>query len=189
MFRDLYWKKGVSWIRRLKQYEQVLFLLLLHQMNQDQKNTMPRSNLLTANGYAEMVVRHPIWVCLISLILVMISALGVRHIGFSSDYRDFFSEDNKYLVSFDNLQDTFSRDDSIFILIHNEEGEVFEKQVLMLVKELTKQAWETPFASRVDSLSNFQHSWANNDDLYVDCLLYTSPSPRDATLSRMPSSA
>ena len=26
-------------------------------------------------------------------------------------------------------------------------------------------------------------------DLYNDCLLYTSPSPRDATLSRMPSSA
>ena len=26
-------------------------------------------------------------------------------------------------------------------------------------------------------------------DLYKDCLLYTSPSPRDATLSRMPSSA
>ena len=25
--------------------------------------------------------------------------------------------------------------------------------------------------------------------LYADCLLYTSPSPRDATLSRMPSSA
>ena len=25
--------------------------------------------------------------------------------------------------------------------------------------------------------------------LYPDCLLYTSPSPRDATLSRMPSSA
>ena len=27
------------------------------------------------------------------------------------------------------------------------------------------------------------------DDKHVDCLLYTSPSPRDATLSRMPSSA
>ena len=26
-------------------------------------------------------------------------------------------------------------------------------------------------------------------DIYVTCLLYTSPSPRDATLSRMPSSA
>ena len=27
------------------------------------------------------------------------------------------------------------------------------------------------------------------DTLHTDCLLYTSPSPRDATLSRMPSSA
>ena len=27
------------------------------------------------------------------------------------------------------------------------------------------------------------------DDFYVSCLLYTSPSPRDSTLSRMPSSA
>ena len=26
-------------------------------------------------------------------------------------------------------------------------------------------------------------------DIYTGCLLYTSPSPRDATLSRMPSSA
>ena len=28
-----------------------------------------------------------------------------------------------------------------------------------------------------------------SSERYVDCLLYTSPSPRDATLSRMPSSA
>ena len=28
-----------------------------------------------------------------------------------------------------------------------------------------------------------------SDLSYIDCLLYTSPSPRDATLSRMPSSA
>ena len=30
---------------------------------------------------------------------------------------------------------------------------------------------------------------ANSNGLRDDCLLYTSPSPRDATLSRMPSSA
>ena len=33
--------------------------------------------------------------------------------------------------------------------------------------------------------------YLRNSDIpqYLDCLLYTSPSPRDATLSRMPSSA
>ena len=36
-----------------------------------------------------------------------------------------------------------------------------------------------------------QHMAANNIDavIFSSCLLYTSPSPRDATLSRMPSSA
>ena len=36
-----------------------------------------------------------------------------------------------------------------------------------------------------------QHAWSFNayNVKYQDCLLYTSPSPRDATLSRMPSSA
>ena len=47
-------------------------------------------------------------------------------------------------------------------------------------------------------LENYGHKWAhfqasyfgvNSQPFYLICLLYTSPSPRDATLSRMPSSA
>ena len=35
-----------------------------------------------------------------------------------------------------------------------------------------------------------EHCFKGYHDIFVhDCLLYTSPSPRDATLSRMPSSA
>ena len=34
---------------------------------------------------------------------------------------------------------------------------------------------------------SLKHPWASGK--MIDCLLYTSPSPRDATLSRMPSSA
>ena len=34
-----------------------------------------------------------------------------------------------------------------------------------------------------------QHPSDSISQLLFDCLLYTSPSPRDATLSRMPSSA
>ena len=34
-----------------------------------------------------------------------------------------------------------------------------------------------------------RHAASNEDDHFVDCLLYTSPSPRDGLLSRMPSSA
>ena len=37
--------------------------------------------------------------------------------------------------------------------------------------------------------TNFKDAQSRKERKYMDCLLYTSPSPRDATLSRMPSSA
>ena len=37
--------------------------------------------------------------------------------------------------------------------------------------------------------AEISEAFNENDEDYPDCLLYTSPSPRDATLSRMPSSA
>ena len=40
-----------------------------------------------------------------------------------------------------------------------------------------------------DSTFIIKHLKAKYGDPLADCLLYTSPSPRDATLSRMPSSA
>ena len=48
--------------------------------------------------------------------------------------------------------------------------------------------WEDPNSMhgyRETKVLVYPHEW---DDMYI-CLLYTSPSPRDATLSRMPSSA
>ena len=41
----------------------------------------------------------------------------------------------------------------------------------------------------VDSIAEFEEVLALSDGGEVTCLLYTSPSPRDGLLSRMPSSA
>ena len=51
--------------------------------------------------------------------------------------------------------------------------------------ETTKQWFEVFVTEDLDATMDFYA-----DELeYQSCLLYTSPSPRDATLSRMPSSA
>ena len=54
-----------------------------------------------------------------------------------------------------------------------------EKQIDTLVTVLTVRA---------DAFYGLE-KWEEALVRYEDCLLYTSPSPRDATLSRMPSSA
>ena len=72
-------------------------------------------------------------------------------------------------------------------------------------KEVIDHVWQIVYRDFLDSNGKFERSnWINlrkdflakkysdNNEAYDairDCLLYTSPSPRDATLSRMPSSA
>ena len=49
--------------------------------------------------------------------------------------------------------------------------------------------------TRIEKSTSIKGNLKTNSDIRIDgtmdgnCLLYTSPSPRDATLSRMPSSA
>ena len=39
------------------------------------------------------------------------------------------------------------------------------------VEELTEAAWQIPYTIRVDSVSNFQHTYATEDDLIVEDLV------------------
>ena len=60
----------------------------------------------------------------------------------------------------------------------------FTKKGVLSLSPFSKDETAYTFISRVE----LSDSIFNNDD-FNSCLLYTSPSPRDATLSRMPSSA
>jgi len=52
----------------------------------------------------------------------------------------------------------------------------------LAIKKLLLDAEREAFAKEVEDRKDAR-------DMYKDCLLYTSPSPRDGLLSRMPSSA
>ena len=57
--------------------------------------------------------------------------------------------------------------------------------------ELLTLAYPKPLPMRLDRWLVSQRTEQSRARIqkFIDCLLYTSPSPRDATLSRMPSSA
>ena len=72
-----------------------------------------------------------------------------------------------------------------------------DKTLLEKVKNSDKVAFKKLFFNYHDTLSRFVLYKVQDKDIaeditqetFLSCLLYTSPSPRDATLSRMPSSA
>ena len=67
--------------------------------------------------------------------------------------------------------------------------ELDNRVIEAIIKSYTKESGVRSLEKKISKISRWvAKSIVKNED-YNSCLLYTSPSPRDATLSRMPSSA
>lgn len=126
---------------------------------------------ITVTGYTEWVLRWRWAIIVLTLLAAVGIASGASRLGFSTDYRVFFSKQNPQLVAFEELQDVYTKDDNILFVLKPAEGSVFTKDTLRAVKTFTDEGWKIPYATRVDSLTNFQHSYANGDDLTVEDLV------------------
>ncbi|MEM9421520.1 MAG: MMPL family transporter, partial [Pseudomonadota bacterium] len=50
-------------------------------------------------------------------------------------------------------------------------GDVFRPEVMEVVETLTERGWQIPYSIRVDSVTNFQYTYAEEDDLIVEDLV------------------
>ncbi len=140
-------------------------------------------------GYAHWLIRWRWAVVLASLAITLAAASGGQFLGFSTNYRVFFSPENPQLQAFESLQKVYIRDDNISIVIRPHEGDVFRADLLSDVRDLTEEAWQIPYSTRVDSITNFQNSTAEGDDLLVEDLV-PEDSPLDAAdISRIRNAA
>ncbi|WP_423910353.1 efflux RND transporter permease subunit [Candidatus Spongiihabitans sp.] len=135
--------------------------------------------------WGSWVTRNRVLTLTLSLMLAVAAASGVQFLGFTNDYRVFFSGDDPHLLAFENLQSTYTKNDNVLFVIAPEDGKVFTQDTLAAISDLTDRAWETPFSIRVDSLSNYQHTEAQGDNLIVADLYEDADSLSDADLARI----
>lgn len=135
---------------------------------------------------ANVVIHQRWWVVLATLILVGFIASGAQRIEFSSNYRAFFAEGNEQLQAFEALQNTYVKADNVLIVMDPQHtDDVFQKDVLRAAMEVTERAWQLPWSTRVDSVTNFQHTRVEGDDLFVDDLVPDLESLSAGELSRI----
>ena len=140
---------------------------------------------LLLDRYIEIILRRR-WVVIALATLVMLAVTGgVRFIGVTNDYRSLFDEGNPQLAAFDALEATYTETNTALIAIAPREGPVFTRETLGAVEELTEAAWRAPYSTRVDSLTNYNHSEAFGDDLVVEPLVDDAQSLSDADLKRV----
>ena len=139
-------------------------------------------------NYARWVVRWRWLVIPLCIALIVAVASGVQRIRFQSDYRMFFGDDNPQLAAFENLQSTYTKNDNVLFVLAPKEPNgngVFTPEVLSAVEAVTERAWQVPYSIRVDSISNFQHTYAEGDDLIVEDLVRGAADYGEAELARV----
>jgi uncharacterized protein len=91
----------------------------------------------------------------------------LQYVKITTDYKIFFNAENPELRAFEALETTYTQADYYLIALHTEDGDLFNARHLQAIVELTEASWQTPYSIRVDSLSNFQHTTAVEDDLQI----------------------
>ena len=159
------------------------YLNYLHIKPSDFGTMQKLKNIATKHGkqfgerWAHWVIGNRWWVLALSLVVVAAMGTGLPKLGFDGDYRVFFSKENPQLQAFDELQNKYTQDDNVLIVIEPKDGgSTFTRETLSAIEDLTTLSWQTPYSSRVDAITNFQHTYAEGDELYVDDLV------RDASI-------
>ena len=132
-----------------------------------------------------LVVDRPWLVLLLTLLLAGLATFSLKDFTNNNDPRIFFTEDNPDYRLFRELEDRFTSNEAVFFIIHPDNGDIFTRENLIALEELTEAAWTLPNSTRVDSLTNFQHTEVDQDDLTVSYLVENAAQLDDGQIARI----
>ena len=122
-------------------------------------------------NYRNLVIKKPWMLLLISILFTVVCGLGLKGLSQNPDNRIFFSKNDPNLVALETLEKTYTKNDNIFIMVAPRNGNVFTPTNLEIIRDLTKKLWQTPASSRVDSITNFQWTRAEGDNIIISDLV------------------
>ncbi len=136
--------------------------------------------------YGAVVIRYRWPIMAVAVLLVVIMAAGGRNLTITNDSRVFFSEDNPQLVALEALEDTYTETNNVYIgLAPKAGGSVFTRETLAAIEWLTEQSWLVPHSNRVDSITNYSHSYGTGDELIVEDLVTDAAALSEADIERV----
>lgn len=131
------------------------------------------------------ILTFPWLVLLLGVVFIGAASLGSKELYFRGDYKVYFEQDDPQRLAFEQMQSMFNKNETANIIIAPQSGDIFNQRTLTLIKHLTDDAWQTPMSTRVDSVTNYQHTSAEDDDLIVEDLLFETEDLNPQTIARV----
>ena len=123
---------------------------------------MRKQNLVS--NLINSIIKHPLKYmsgCLILSVFLIPHLLKIE-----SDFgvRIWFRTTDPLIKDLNELERKFGNDEKIILAVHTKNG-IFKRDKIELLQQLTEELWQIPQILRVDSLTNYNYSISEGDDL------------------------
>ena len=133
-----------------------------------------------------MIVARRWLTILLSLLVMLVLAAGATRLTVvETELRNHFSKSDPHIVALEQFEETYALSDVALVAIAPRNGTIFTQETLVAIEDLTERLWRTPYATRVDSISNYTHSKGFEDELVVEPLIDEASSLSDTDIERI----
>ena len=126
--------------------------------------------MFSADVFIAFIYRCRFLLALSSIALVVFSVLGLQHFSFDASPRSYFKPGHPPFERFAAYEETYGRDFRIVMMLSAKQDNMFRADHLQAIIDATEQAWLMTGVRRVDSVSNYQHTFTDDDELIVEDL-------------------
>lgn len=107
----------------------------------------------------------------ISLLFIAGLAPGLRNFAEKYDVRIWFRTTDPLIKTLNSFERQFGNDESVVVVMYAEKG-IFHPKAATALREITEEMWKIPEVIRVESLSNYNYTYAEGDDIIVEPFFY-----------------
>ena len=130
----------------------------------------PYDQKSVSSKVADILIDRPVFSFVVGLLFTVALIPGLKHLQADFSYRIWFRDTDPLLAEFDAFERRFGNDEMIAVVLHSPSG-IFDKDSAELMIEMTDQLWHVPEIIRVDSLTNYNWTHSEEDDLMVEPLI------------------
>ena len=124
-------------------------------------------------------------IALAAIVVIIGLTMGLSQLQFNGSYKIFFDDNNEQLLAHEKNESLYIKSNNLLFVFEALNGNIYTRENLASVESITHQAWQLPYSSRVDSLTNYQHTDVSEDDLLVADLVEDAMSLSDDELARI----
>ena len=141
---------------------------------------------MTIESCIALVMSRRWLTALLTLLVMLALASGLAYlVPVDVDVRNHFGKDDPHIVALDEMEDTYALSDTALVAVAPRNGTIFTRETLSAIEELTEQLWQTPYVTRVDSITNYSHSEGLEDELIVEPLIDDAASLGDDDIEQI----